>query len=143
MPVLEDLDWNKNKNTQERAIKYFSEENTLDFNSLIKTSPKSSLSNLVEVILRKRPEEQYKSIDGLLYLLQDLSWPGSEKALILLKNMPKEIILPYLEKSLAEANEENDDNWIANLKTLVIFHSLTTENFKNVDLLNILSKAAW
>lgn len=142
-PILDDLDWTKDKSIQEKAIQFFSKDNTLDFNLLLRTSSKNSLLNIVEVISHKPAEEQYKSIDGLLYLLQDLSWPGSEKALSLLKSFPKEIILPYLEKSLDEAKEENDDNWIANLKILVTFHSFISENFKNLDLMDVLSKAAW
>ena len=31
------------------------------------------MANLVEIIANKKVDEQYKSIDGLLYLLQDLS----------------------------------------------------------------------
>ncbi len=143
MFVLDDLDWNKDNSTQESAINFFSDDDTLDLNLLIRTAPKSCLSNLVEIVFHKKPEEQYKSIDGLLYLLQDLSWPGSEKALNLLKKIPKETLLPYLEKSLYEANEENDDNWIANLTILVELHSFTRENFRNLDLLAVLSKAAW
>lgn len=143
MNKLEDLDWNKDVGIQESAIKFFSNDKTLDLNSLIKTSPKCYLANLVEIISRKSLDEQYQSIDGLLYLLQDLSWPGSEKALTLLKNIPKEIISPYLEKSLDEADKENDDVWIANLKILIKSHSLTVENFKNLNLMDVLSKAAW
>ena len=44
---------------------------------------------------------------------------------------------------LSKKIEENDDNWIANLKILVTFHSFISENFKNLDLMDVLSKAAW
>ena len=101
------------------------------------------MGNLVEIIINKEVDEQYKSIGGLLYLLQDLSWPGSEKAMSLLKTFPKEILLPCLENTLKEADIENDDNWLGNLKMLIKYHSFMKDDFINIDLIHILNKAAW
>ena len=143
MNKLEDLSWDNEKGLQEEAIKYFSNNEKFDFNIVIKDAPKKIMGNLVEIIARKRADEQYKSIDGLLSLLQDLSWPGAEKAMSLLKKIPKEILLPCLEKTLKEADKENDDNWLGNLKMLINYHSLAKADFKNIDLIQILEKAAW
>lgn len=143
MSKLQHLNWNQDKRLQDEAIKYFSIDENFDFNNLIKDAPKEQMGNLVEIIANKKIEEQYKSIDGLLYLLQDLSWPGSERALTLLKTFPKKILLPYLENALKEANKENDDNWLGNLKMLINYHSFTKDDFTNVDLEQVLEKAAW
>lgn len=143
MSKLQHLNWNQDKRLQDEAIKYFSIDENFDFNKLIKDAPKEQMGNLVEIIANKKIEEQYKSIDGLLYLLQDLSWPGSEKAMTLLKTFPKKILLPYLENALKEANKENDDNWLGNLKMLINYHSFTKDDFTNVDLEQVLEKAAW
>lgn len=143
MSKLQDLSWEKDKILQEEAIKYFTNNESFDFNILIKDSPKDLMENLVEIIINKEVTEQYKATDGLLFLLQDLSWPGSEKAMSLLKHFPKEVLLPYLEKTLKEADKENDDNWLGNLKMLIKFHSFIKGDFKNIDLVQILKKAAW
>lgn len=143
MGKLQDLSWDKDKRLQEEAVKYFSNDESLDFNILLKIAPKKTMANLVEIITNKRVEEQYKSINGLLYLLQDLSWPGSEQAMFLLKTFPKEILLPHLENTLKEADKKNDDNWLGNLKMLVKYHSFTKDDFKNIDFIQILEKAAW
>jgi len=143
MSKLQHLNWNQDKRLQDEAIKYFSIDENFDFNNLIKDAPKEQMGNLVEIIANKKIEEQYKSIDGLLYLLQDLSWPGSERAMTLLKTFPKKILLPYLENALKEANKENDDNWLGNLKMLINYHSFTKDDFTNVDLEQVLEKAAW
>ena len=143
MGKLQDLSWDKDKRLQEEAVKYFSNDESLDFNILLKITPKKTMANLVEIITNKRVEEQYKSINGLLYLLQDLSWPGSEQAMSLLKTFPKEILLPHLENTLKEAGKKNDDNWLGNLKMLVKYHSFTKDDFKNIDFIQILEKAAW
>ena len=143
MGKLQDLSWDKDKRLQEEAVKYFSNDESLDFNILLKIAPKKTMANLVEIITNKRVEEQYKSINGLLYLLQDLSWPGSEQAMFLLKTFPKEILLPHLENTLKEAGKKNDDNWLGNLKMLVKYHSFTKDDFKNIDFIQILEKAAW
>ena len=143
MSKFQDLSWKQDKRLQDEAIKYFSSYENFDFNNFIKDAPKEQMANLVEIIANKKFEEQYKSIDGLLYLLQDLSWPGSEKAMTLLKTFPKKILLPYLENALKEANKENDDNWLGNLKMLINYHSFTKDDFKNVDLEQVLEKAAW
>ena len=143
MGKLQDLSWDKDKRLQEEAVKYFSNDESLDFNILLKVAPKKTMANLVEIITNKRVEEQYKSINGLLYLLQDLSWPGSEQAMSLLKTFPKEILLPHLENTLKEAGKKNDDNWLGNLKMLVKYHSFTKDDFKNIDFIQILEKAAW
>ena len=143
MGKLQDLSWDKDKRLQEEAVKYFSNDESIDFNILLKIAPKKTMANLVEIITNKRVEEQYKSINGLLYLLQDLSWPGSEQAMSLLKTFPKEILLPHLENTLKEAGKKNDDNWLGNLKMLVKYHSFTKDDFKNIDFIQILEKAAW
>ena len=143
MNKFQDLSWKQDKRLQDEAIKYFSSDENFDFNNFIKDAPKEQMANLVEIIANKKYEEQHKSIDGLLYLLQDLSWPGSEKAMTLLKTFPKKILLPYLENALKEANKENDDNWLGNLKMLINYHSFTKDDFKNVDLEQVLEKAAW
>lgn len=143
MGKLQDLSWDKDKRLQEETVKYFSNDESLDFNILLKIAPKKTMANLVEIITNKRVEEQYKSINGLLYLLQDLSWPGSEQAMSLLKTFPKEILLPHLENTLKEAGKKNDDNWLGNLKMLVKYHSFTKDDFKNIDFIQILEKAAW
>lgn len=143
MGKLQDLSWDKDKRLQEEAVKYFSNDESLDFNILLKIAPKKTMTNLVEIITNKRVEEQHKSINGLLYLLQDLSWPGSEQAMSLLKTFPKEILLPHLENTLKEAGKKNDDNWLGNLKMLVKYHSFTKDDFKNIDFIQILEKAAW
>ena len=142
MSRIEDLSWDKDKESQEEAVKYFSNDESFDFNTLIKDAPKKLMANLVEIIANKELDEQYKSIDGLLYLLQDLSWPGSEKALSLLKSFPKEILLPHLEKTLQEAYKEDDDNWLGNLKMLIKYHSFTKNDFKSIDLAQVLEKVA-
>lgn len=143
MSKFQDLSWKQDKRLQDEAIKYFSSDENFDFNNFIKDAPKEQMANLVEIIANKKFEKQYKSIDGLLYLLQDLSWPGSEKAMTLLKTFPKKILLLYLENALKEANKENDDNWLGNLKMLINYHSFTKDDFKNVDLEQVLEKAAW
>ena len=143
MNKLEDLSWDKDKKTQEEAISFFSNDDSFNFNQLIKESPKKIMSNLVKVITNKKIGEQYQSIKGLLYLLKDLSWPGSEKAMSLLKSYPKEALLPDLENTLKEASQENDDNWLGNLKTLIKYHLLTKNDFKSLDLVQVLEKAAW
>ena len=143
MNKLQDLSWNQDKKLQEEAIKYFSKDESFDFNSVIKDAPKELMSNLVDIIAAKKSDEQYKSIDGLLYLLQDLSWPGSGKALSLLKTFSKEMLLPHLENALKEASKENDDCWLGNLKILIKYHSFVKDDFKSIDLMQVLAKAAW
>lgn len=143
MCKFQNLSWKQDKRLQDEAIKYFSSDENFDFNNFIKDAPKEQMANLVEIIANKKFEKQYKSIDGLLYLLQDLSWPGSEKAMTLLKTFPKKILLLYLENALKEANKENDDNWLGNLKMLINYHSFTKDDFKNVDLEQVLEKASW
>ena len=61
----------------------------------------------------------------------------------LLKTFPKKILLPSLENTLKEASKENDDNWLGNLKMLIKYHSFTKGDFKNIDLIQVLEKAAW
>ena len=73
MSKLRDLSWEKDKILQEEAIKYFTNNESFDFNILIKDSPKDLMENLVEIIINKEVTEQYKATDGLLFLLQDLS----------------------------------------------------------------------
>ena len=75
--------------------------------------------------------------------LEDLSWDkDKESQKEAIKYFPKEIVLPHLEKTLQEAYKEDDDNWLGNLKMLIKYHSFTKNDFKSIDLAQVLEIAA-
>ncbi len=63
MNKLEDLSWDKDKKTQEEAISFFSNDDSFNFNQLIKESPKKIMSNLVKVITNKKIGEHMDLIN--------------------------------------------------------------------------------
>ncbi|URZ15657.1 DUF5071 domain-containing protein [Clostridium felsineum] len=130
---------NKRKEALSKLVQIKDEE----IPSLIKNTDKSYWGEAVKVISEIGSPRNYIAIPELISLLQDLNWPGADEALKIMESMDKKIFIPYIEKALKEAENENDDEWIAGIKYFVIMKALNEDDFSNNEVYKILEQAAW
>lgn len=137
--ILETLSWSNDTETQQNGVRQLIEDDSVDINKLIEQADKTCLQNIVLAVSQKNWANQYKSVDGLLILLQDLNWPGSLDGLNILKRFPKDIVLGPLENALKKAVETSDDMWLSNLNLLIKHFSYTQKDFANIQIEYIMS----
>lgn len=110
---------------------------------LIQDTGKSYWQEAVTVINEIGCPRNYIAIPRLIWLLQDLNWPGTQGALKLMERIDKSVLIPYIEEALKEASCDEDYEWIAGIKELVTRKALTEIDFTNKRVYQILNLSAW
>lgn len=85
---------------------------------LLKCSSKFCWFNFLRTLERLPFKDRMRGISLLFELLQDSNWPTYQKTMELLESFSWEVIAPYVDKYLKQAQEENDDMWIYNIEEL-------------------------
>ena len=122
------IDWNEvyhNPNLSDVAIKQIAAviANNQDINlekqfDLLKCSSKFCWLNFLCILENMPIEDRVRGSPLLFELLQDSNWPTYQKTMELLESFSWEVIAPYADKDLKQAQEENDDMWIYNIEKL-------------------------
>jgi len=121
----DNLDWHVDTELQIKTVKKFVElhytegEFSALLHHLFQSGQKGKWENVVEIIrLIGYPDNQIY-IELLFELLQDINWPGSPNALIVLTHLEETELIINTEKYLERAMEKNDVVWITWIKKLV------------------------
>lgn len=135
---IEKLNWYNELGIREYAKSYLVRDKNLELDNIIQENDKCVWEKLVEVIAEKLYPANFSAVNGLLFLLKDLSWPGAEKGLELLKSFPREKLLPPLENALNEAFLLKDDIWVTNLNLLIRHFNYVQTDFSYINLTDVL-----
>lgn len=137
---IKNLSWKNNEKTQEEAITFLSNVDDWDCKGCIIDTPKDIWSNLLIVIKNRSDQDKVLLLEDLLFLFQDLNWPGALDSLEIIKSMKKERVKKDLEKALLQAYNENDGMWIANLKLIIEHFQFDEQSFSSFSLNEVLKK---
>lgn len=85
---------------------------------LLKASSKFCWFNYLKIIEKLPEEEKIRGISVLFELLQDYNWPTFQKTMEILEKLDKNVVDTYINQYLAQAQDENDEEWIANIHIL-------------------------
>lgn len=91
-----------------------------------------------EIIYTVGVKQNNFDIDKLLVWLQDLNWPGAFRIIDLLKNLDKEVLVPHIERALLEAKADEDYMWIGGILELVDAKGLSSEDFSDRSIFELL-----
>ena len=80
-------------------------------------------------------------LDILFGFLKDINWPGSIDSIHVLSNIPKAYLMPCLEKYILEACREEDSMWLGGLKLLVEKALISSDDFSDISVYNILNNS--
>lgn len=117
--LVKNLGWDQPQEKQDEAIQFLSEIDEKYYYLIFDKTSKATWENAVEVIRRIDKEKARFFIPILLWLLQDINWPGALQATEILSEFDKEIIMPLLERTIREAYRQGDYMWLGGLKLLV------------------------
>lgn len=142
--LINNLNWNLPLNRQIEAIDsiilMFNQDN-IDLYELFEKLGKNSWLNYCQIVKQISYPQNKSAIPALLFLLQDLNWPGSAEAMEILLSIQKEALIPYIQNSIKEAYSDNDFMWLGGLKILVNRLGLTQTDFDDIQLNKLLSLA--
>ena len=130
--VLE-LDWKLPISVQQNAIDYLLkiEDKYLYLLFVFDARHQCTWENSMEIIARIGFPRNKILLPKLIYLLQDINWPGACKAVEILKSGDKKILVPLVEKAIIQAYKHTDYMWIGGLKLVVDETPILKEDFSN------------
>lgn len=116
---IKDLDWSKTKETQNQAINKLISDTTINSYDIIQVDLKCTWENAVSVLKEMGYPRNKNALPKLIWLLQDINWPGSMQSIEVIKEFDKsEIIMPII-SAIKVAYKEKDYMWIGGLQLLV------------------------
>ena len=141
--LVSKLSWEYPKEEQQKAINQLSVVDERYFGLLFNKNLKETWENVVVVIEKIGCPKNEFFIPELLWLLQDVNWPGSMHAIDVLLKQNKDIVIPKLEQTIKEAYQQEDYMWLGGLKLLVEKGNYNEMNFideNTLSLLNVLNE---
>ena len=142
--LVKGLDWNNQLDTQNESIRSLVQSFDhvpLDLYNLFEMLDKYSWENYCRVVNEICYPKNKSAIPALLYLLQDLNWPGSESAMLILTSISKEDLASHVETTINQAYTNNDFMWLGGLKVLARKMNFTPEDFCDGEIFKLLDFA--
>ena len=135
------LDWSYPVETQNKAIDISSKIDEEYVSFIFDKNQKSTWENAVRVIREIGFPKNKPLLPNLVWLLQDINWPGALEAMEILSSIEKTIVLPIIEKALLMADANADSMWIAGINLLVKKAGYKSIDFSDEKIYEILDKA--
>lgn len=136
--LVSKLSWECPKEEQSKAVDQLSVVDEQYFGLLFNKNLKETWENIVLVIEKIGVPKNEFFIPELLWLLQDVNWPGSMQAIDVLLKQNKDIVIPKLEQTIKEAYQQEDNMWLGGLKLLVEKGNYNKLNFVDENTLSLL-----
>ena len=142
--LLQKLDWSLPEDEQESAMIIIMDMfDAEDYGLLIIAGNKNTWFNAVRILKAIGYPKNKNALPSLTLLLQDLSWPGAEDSMYVLKEAGKEALIPLLEIVIESAADSSDFIWLAGMKQFVAFAQLKKSDFFNQNIYDLLQYAEW
>ena len=107
------------------------ENNTETYFNPLRYKSKFSWFNILYIIERMSYTRKLEYIPFLIELLQDANWPTFEYTVSLLVSYNKNDLLPYVERLLWRAYEDDDEMWISGIAILIEYKNIKKSDFEN------------
>ena len=135
------LDWKHPKSVQKNAIKTLIKTDDKYLPLIFDKTRKSTWENAVKVIKEIRFPRNKIFVNDLIWLLQDLNWPGATDAVSVLSCFDEEYVISSLVENLKKADSCGDTMWIGGMKYLIETNNYKSEILFAEDIRQILEKA--
>lgn len=139
--LIRGLSWKEKKEKQEHAIKFLSAIDEKYYDLIFDKAQKETWENAVIVIEKIGSPKNKKFFPVLIWLLQDINWPGAIRALDILTQSDKTVVGPMLENAIMQAYELNDTMWLGGLNMLANKANYCMNDFSNKKIYELLSNA--
>lgn len=139
LELIKMLDWSLPRSEQKGAFKeLLSVVDASNSDLLIQPMLKGTWYNAVLLTKAIGYSKNERALKSLIWLLQDLSWPGTYQAILILKKVDKSVLIPLLESAISEAFQSNDFMWLAGIKQFLFIAQIYKLDFVNSDIHDLL-----
>jgi len=138
---IHDLDWSRPIEVQNNAINILAKTDEEYISLIFDKNLKSTWENVVKIAKRIGFPKNKVLLPELVWLLQDINWPGAAEAVKILSSIEKATVLPILENSLLMADADGDTMWIAGINLLIKEACYNNTDFRDEKIIEILKKA--
>ena len=128
---IRELDFKLPMTVQQNAVDCLMKTEDKYLNLLFDTKLKCTWENSVKIIDKIGFPRNEVLLPKLIWLLQDINWPGALMAAEILKSIEKRTLVPLVEKAIIQAYEYEDYMWIGGLKMVVDKKPILKEDFNN------------
>lgn len=128
---IQELDFKLPMAVQQNAINYLLKIEDKYLNLLFDTKLKCTWENSVKIIDKIGFPRNRVLLPKLIWILQDINWPGALMAVEILISIEKRTLVPLVEKAIIQAYENDDYMWIGGLKMVVEKKPILKEDFNN------------
>lgn len=136
--LIENLSWEMPEDKQLNAIQKLSELEPEKCHLLINPMLKSTWENATLVIEKIGYPRNKAAIPSLIWLFQDLNWPGVDRAFSILTRVDKCDLIPLLEDAIEKAYVEKDYMWLGGIKRFLESCRINEKYFINKDIYKLL-----
>ncbi len=138
---VRELDWSYPIETQDKAMDFLSKADDEYIGLIFDKKLKSTWENAVKVIKKIGFPKNKPLLSELVWLLQDINWPGAAGAMEILSSTEKTAVIPIIEEALLKADAKNDSMWIGGINLVVKKAGYISADFSDENMLKILKKA--
>lgn len=131
------LDSNLDETIQIKNIKKLADNHSYENIMFIQPNKKRYWENAARVLMLRGYPKIADVIPGMFEWLQDMNWPGSTIILSILEELPKEVLVKNLERSIIKAY--NDEVWLDWLYSFINDKVVNENDFNNKDLYSLLN----
>lgn len=139
--LIKNLSWELPEDKQLNAIQKLLEIEPEKCHLLLNHMLKSTWENATLVIEKIGYPRNKTAIPSLLWLLQDLNWPGVDKAFTILTRIDKCDLIPLIEDAIEKAYVEKDYMWLGGIKRFLNSSGINENHFFNKDIYKLLKYA--
>lgn len=135
-----ELDWSLPRAVQKHAIDALSAADEKYYPLILDKTRKSTWENSVAVIERIGYPKNKTLLHFLVWLLQDVNWPGAAEAIRYLSSLSRDVLIPLAKEALYIADKNDDFMWIGGIRLLIETAGYKKSDF-DADIDRILKKA--
>ena len=138
---VRELDWRYPADVQQNAVRALTQTDDQYLHMILDKHQKATWENAVQVIGKIGYPRNAPLLSDLIWLLQDVNWPGADKALEILSSLDKKFLMPLIEEALCTAEADHDTMWIGGINLLVKKARIQMKDFHDDKMSDILKKA--
>ncbi|NGP46481.1 hypothetical protein G4V62_16560 [Bacillaceae bacterium SIJ1] len=138
--LVYNVNWRLPDSIQKEALEELRHIHPDQVHLLLPHYGKDTWGNATQLLRELGFPRNKKAIPGLLGLCQDPRWPGFNTVCELFTSIGKETMLPYVERALAHAIEEGDEQWVDGLLQACQAFHLTVADFSQTSIREALRK---
>ncbi|MBM7616428.1 DUF5071 domain-containing protein [Alkaliphilus hydrothermalis] len=141
--LVEQLSWDYPKESQQKAMKSLLEIDVKLINLLIQEDKKSTWENALIVLEKLSYSHYIQAVPKLIWLLQDMNWPGVPIAVDIMKKVNINHLIHCVEEALIKAEAEEDYMWIAGIQSVIDTLNIRVSDFQRKEIYEYLKLADW